>query len=121
MNIATLYARKGHPGLVALAEKAGGLKVSYLQRLVYRPETRPSIERAQVLIEASKKLWPDDGVLTIEGLANPVDFKEARKDQIRLGVEVYTRPSRLPDRAEPAPERKPRRRKAATSEQASAA
>lgn len=87
MELATLYARHGQPGLEKLAalmdarEKAagnaGGVKVDYLQRLLYVLERRPSANRAALLIECSKKLFGAKEALTIEGLTNPIPYLEA--------------------------------------------
>jgi hypothetical protein len=85
MDIATLYARHGQPGLDKLAKEAG-LKVSYLQRLLYRPDCRPSIERADLLIKTSARLFGAKSGLTLQGLTNPKPFRDARAE---LGESAY--------------------------------
>lgn len=88
MDIATLYARHGQPGLDKLAA-AADLKVSYLQRLLYRPDCRPSIERAELLIKTSAKLFGAKSGLTLEGLTNPKPFRDAQQALKEAGTPVY--------------------------------
>lgn len=88
MDIATLYARHGQPGLDKLAA-AADLKVSYLQRLLYRPDCRPSIERAELLIKTSARLFGAKQGLTLEGLSNPKPFREAHDALEAAGVPVF--------------------------------
>lgn len=84
MNIATLYARVGLPGMTRLAE-AAGLKLSYVMRFVYETRRRPSIERASLLISVSERLWPGRG-LTLEGLTNPITIWDAYESTKRDGT-----------------------------------
>lgn len=85
MNLATLFARRGQPGLEQLAEASQGvIAVPYLQRLLYVLTRRPSLERAQLLIALSEKLWPGEG-LTLEGLTNPVHYMDARTAALKKG------------------------------------
>lgn len=85
MNLATLYARRGQPGLEQLAKASNDVvKVPYLQRLLYVLSRRPSVERAQLLISVSEKLWPGQG-LTLDGLTNPVFYKDAIEAELKHG------------------------------------
>ncbi len=85
MELATLYARRGQPGLVQLAKKSG-LKVAYIQRLLYVLERRPSVERAELLIHASRQLWGKANALTLEGLTNPIYFQDAIDSAVKDGT-----------------------------------
>jgi hypothetical protein len=85
MNLATLYARQGQEGLEKLA-KAAGLKVSYLQRLLYVLDRRPSLQRAQLLIDQSKRLFGPKQALTVDGLSAPVYYKDAIQAALAEGT-----------------------------------
>lgn len=85
MNLAEIYARHGQAGLEQLAEKAD-LPLRYIQRMLYVLNRRPRADRAMRLIEASRELWGERGALTVEGLTNPVPYKEAIEEAVRKGV-----------------------------------
>lgn len=73
MTLNEYYLKHGTSGLSALAEKCN-TKLSYLQRLIYTPEKRTSMDMTAALIAAS------NDELTFAGLANPV--KVLRRDSV---------------------------------------
>lgn len=64
MTINDYFAKFGTKGLRELAARSG-TKLSYLLQLNYVETKRPSMQLAVRLVEAS------DGILTLDGLANP--------------------------------------------------
>lgn len=73
MTINDYFAKFGTKGLRELAARSG-TKLSYLLQLNYVETKRPSMQMAVRLIEAS------DGLLTLDGLANPqkITIRERR-------------------------------------------
>lgn len=78
MNINDYYIKYGTEGLSRLAKEAE-TTLSYLQRLIYDPKKRPSLDMSLKLVKASKN------ELTIEGLANPVKRIPKQLKSSRLG------------------------------------
>lgn len=78
MTLNEYFIQHGTKGLRELASKAG-TKLSYLLQLNYTPTKRPSIPMALKLVDAS------DGVLTLEGLANPQKtlVRDARRSMVQ--------------------------------------